>query len=134
MDLTGTIAAGGGVIGNVWAASMTNARILSGVNLGADGLIGGSVANADIYNAGSIGAVHIGGAITSSFIGAGADPADGNFGNGNDKAAGTGASVIHLLAAKSADDASRFEATDFGQVRLGQAVEVTTDPRFQLLT
>ena len=86
-EVTGTIASGGGVIGNILAASMTNVRVLSGANLGDDGLVGGTGASADGFHAGSIGLLKVTGDIASSFVGAGVDPVDATFGNSNDKAA-----------------------------------------------
>ena len=130
-DVSGVIAAGGGIIGGITCSSLSNGKILSGVNLGNDGVLGGGD---DSYVAGSIGALRVGGAITSSFVGAGVNPVDGTFGNGDDKSAGSTPSVIHLLVAPSADSASRFEATSFGPVRLGSLIDVQNDPRFRLLS
>jgi hypothetical protein len=137
-DVTGTIASGSGVIGKIFAASLNNARILSGANLGDDGLIGGIGASQDTFAAGSIGSLRVAGDITSSFVGAGVDPVDATFGNSNDKLAaagsGTGVSTIHLLVARDADDASRFEAASFGQITLGKKVDPQTDARFRQLS
>ena len=132
--VSGTIASGSGVIGSVFASTLASARILSGANLGADGMIGGTGANADSYGAGAIGSIRVAGAITSSFIGAGVNPVDQTFGNADDKVIGGSSSAIHLLIARSADSASRFEAGAFGQMRIPLAVDVTRDQRFRLLT
>ncbi len=97
-DVTGTIASGGGVIGNLTVNSMTNARILSGANLGDDGLVGGTGASQDTFGPGSIGFLRVTGAIASSFVGAGVDPVDTTFGNSNDKAATGGTSATSLTS------------------------------------
>ena len=70
------------------------------------------------------------GAITNSVVGAGVNPVDGIFGNGNDQIEGGTSSIIKRLAAASADSASRFEAGAFGTVRLPAKVNPATDPRF----
>jgi len=138
-DVTGTIASGSGVIGNMTALSMTNGRVLSGANLGDDGLVGGTGASQDAFHPGSIGFLHVVGAIASSFVGAGVDPVDTTFGNSNDKAATatggkTATSLITRLIAKSADNASRFEAAAFGTVVIGGSVDPTKDARFRTLS
>ena len=107
---------------------MTNATVLAGANLGSDGLLGGTGAAADTFGAGTIGTLHVSGAInSSSFIGAGVNPTDGTFGNGNDTSAGTG--LIKTIFAKSADSTTRFESSAFGIARLPAKVVVTTDPQ-----
>jgi hypothetical protein len=130
-DLTSTIASGSGVIGAIFAASMENAMILSGANFGDDGHLGG--VDPDTFGPGSIGSIRVTGAIASSFIGAGVDPVDSVFGNGDDKAAGTGASTIRFIVAGSADNDTHFEATTFSRVVIGQTVDPTSDPRFGIL-
>jgi len=132
-NVSGTIASGSGVIGTLAAASLTNARVLSGANLGADGAVGGSGANADTYGAGSIGSIKVKGRIITSFIGAGANPVDQTFGNTNDTVVGGPASLIRSISAKSADQASRFEAGAFGVVKLPKLVKVLQDSRFRVL-
>jgi len=130
--LSGTIASARGIIGSVFAASLDNAHILSGANLGADGQLGGTGANADTFAPGAIGSIQVAGDITSSFIGAGVDPVDRTFGNSNDKSAGS-PSAIHSVAARSADNASRFEASSFGRIHLGAPIDLTSDARFRVL-
>jgi uncharacterized delta-60 repeat protein len=132
--IAGTIASGGGAIASVTGASMDSARILAGANLGADGAVGGSGADADTYGPGAIGSVKIAGAITSSFIGAGVNPVDQTFGNANDTLAGSGASdLIKVISARSADQATRFEAGALGKALLPKLVNATQDPRFRVL-
>jgi hypothetical protein len=132
-NVSGTIASGSGVIGNIQAASLANARILSGANLGTDGAIGGTGTDADSFGAGSIRSIRVKGTITSSFIGAGVNPVDSTFGNDNDRLAGPG-STIGSIAAKGADSASRFEAGAFGKPRLPKLVDAVTDSRFRILS
>ena len=72
------------------------------------------------------------GAITNSVVGAGVDPVDGVFGNGNDTIIGGATSRINTLRAATADSASRFEAGAFGTVRLPQLIDPATDSRFFL--
>ncbi|HEY8749596.1 MAG TPA: hypothetical protein VIM11_16555, partial [Tepidisphaeraceae bacterium] len=135
-DVNGTIASGSGVIGRLFVASLNNARILSGANLGDDGLIGGTGAGQDAFHPGSIGSLRVSNTITSSFVGAGVDPVDSTFGNSDDKAATASPStpsVIKVLSATAADAASRFEAGAFGQVIIGKKTDPQTDSRFRLL-
>lgn len=134
--VSGTIASARGIIGAIFATSLTNAHILSGANLGADGALGGSGGNADTFGPGTIGAILVAGDITSSFIGAGVDPVDHTFGNSNDKAAAGATatnSAIHLLSAHAADGATRFEAAAFDRIHLGKPVIVAADSRFRVL-
>jgi uncharacterized delta-60 repeat protein len=135
-NVAGTIASGSGVIGSISAASLDNARILSGANLGADGLVSGSGsgANDDTYGAGAIGSLKVKGAIASSFVGAGVNPVDQTFGNTGDQLVGGTASSIGSITAKSADDASRFEAGSIKKAKLSKTIDVTADSRFKILT
>ena len=131
-DLTGTIASGSGVIGSIFAASMEKAMILSGANFGDDGHLGG--VDPDTFGPGSIGSIRVSGNITASFIGAGVDPVDSVFGNSDDKAAGTGPSVIRSVVAASADSSTHFEATAFSRVKIGQTIDPASDSRFRILS
>ena len=63
---------------------ITDAVILSGADLGDDGRLGGTGDNADIFDSGTIDNLKVQGNITSSIIGAGLNPIDDNFNNGND--------------------------------------------------
>jgi hypothetical protein len=69
-------------------------RILAGAYLGDDGLLGGSGANADTFGAGTIGSIDAAHNIAGVVIGAGLDPTDGMFRNGNDAIVGGTASGI----------------------------------------
>jgi len=128
--LTGNIVSAS-EIASLSATGMTSAKVLAGVNLGADGLLGGIGSSADAFGAGTIDSLTVTGEIVSSFIGAGVNPVDGIFGNGNDISAGTG--LIKTISAKSADDTTRFETSAFGVAKLPKKVMVATDPRFIVL-
>lgn len=129
-SVTGQIVAATG-IGSLYAASLDKATILAGANLGSDGLLGGTGSAMDTYGAGDIDLLHVAGAISASFIGAGVNPVDGIFGNGNDTSAG--ASLIKSIFAASADSTTRFESSAFGIARLPKKLVITTDPRFIVL-
>lgn len=119
------------LIENLTASSMNGATILAGANLGSDGLLGGTGSAQDSFAGGTIDTIDVTGAISSSFIGAGVDPFNGTFGSGNDTSAGLG--LIKSIHARSADSATRFEASAFGVVDLPRKVIITTDPRFIVL-
>jgi uncharacterized delta-60 repeat protein len=130
-DVTGSIVAASQIV-NLAAVNLTGATILAGANLGSDGLLGGTGAAADAFGAGIISMLRVTGAISSSsFIGAGVNPTDGLFGNGNDTSAGAG--LIKNIFARSADSTTHFEAASFGIARLPAKVVVTTDARFIVL-
>ncbi|HLZ10332.1 MAG TPA: hypothetical protein VKT80_17215, partial [Chloroflexota bacterium] len=69
---TGTLAAATS-IASVSAASMTNAKLLAGANLGANGILGGGD---DTFGAGSINTFSVTGAMSGSIVAAGVDPVD----------------------------------------------------------
>lgn len=127
--VTGTIAVNGAIT-SILADSLTNAKILSGANLGADALLGGTNANADAFGVGVIGKVKVRGAIAMSIIGAGLNPVDGVIGNSDD--AVTPGSSIRSISAKSADETSRFYASTFGAVKLPKKIkDLPADDRFR---
>ena len=78
------------MIANLTASSMTDATVLAGANLGSDGRLGGTGSAADSFAAGTIDALDVTGAISSSFIARGVAPFNGTFGSGNDTSAGVG--------------------------------------------
>ena len=128
--VTGVIAAAANIT-SLSATGIAGATILAGANLGDDGRLGGAGAGADTFAAGVIGTLHTAGAIDSSFIGAGVNPVDGVFGNGNDTSAG--ASLIKSIFAKGGATQSVFEASAFGKALLPKKVDPATDPRFKTL-
>ena len=129
--VAGTIAVNGGII-SLQADSLSNAKILSGANLGDDAQLGGAAgtSSADLFGVGVIGAVKVRGAITQSIVGAGLNPVDGVFGNADDSV--TAGSTIRTLSAKSADESSRFYASSFGAVKLPRRIrDLPADGRFK---
>lgn len=125
----GTLAATGN-LGNITLAALSAGRILSGANPGGDGVFAGASDADDTFGAGSIRSVRVRGAITGSVVGAGVNPVDGVFGDGNDQIVGGTVSSIGSIAAGSADANTRFEAGAFGKARLPSPVTPASDPRF----
>ncbi len=131
-NVTGMIVTPGS-ISSVNATGLSGAKILSGTNLGSDGSLGGTDAAADTHGQGSIGAIKVKGAITSSLIGSGLDPVDGTYSNGDDRVIGGVASTIKSISAQSADEFSKFVAGFIKSAKLPKKVTLATDPRFQIL-
>ena len=131
--LPATVAAAG-PIRSLAAFSLENARVLSGANFGANALLGGGD---DTFGEGRIQSLKITGPITASFIGAGVNPQNLIYGDPGDTIVGGAASRIDRMNVKGAVDAATvFAAGSFGNIRrLGrERVDVTTDPRFRILT
>ena len=123
-----------GPVRSISLAAMGNARILSGVQVGNDGFVGGGD---DTYGAGRIQSLKVAGSISTSFIGAGVNPQNGVFGDAGDTVTGGTASSIDRVTAKGGvDGATIFEAGAFGRIRkLGRdRINVPTDPRFRVLS
>ena len=96
------------------AASIDGATILAGANLGSDGELGGVGSAQDTFRAGQILALTVKTSITASFIGAGVNPFDGIFGDGDDTLAGAGNSSINsIIARRGLDAVTKFEAASF---------------------
>jgi len=109
--ILGTAIQGVTVQGIAILGDLSNSTILIGANLGQDGELGGSAANADNFGAGTLGDFFVGGSMTASVVRVGQDPVDGIFDNGNDAIqGGTGSSIrsITIRGTLSAD--SRFIA------------------------
>lgn len=112
-SLTGVLASSGDIT-RLTLGVMNNAKVLSGVNLGADGLLGGGD---DTYSAGSIGNMSVAGPLINSDIIVGVSPGvDGVFGTADDSLAGGGL-ISRLLLSDGADPNSHIEAGGFGSVR-----------------
>lgn len=129
-NISGGTFAASGAIGTMNVASLTNSKLLSGASPGADNVFSGAGDTDDSFAAGSIRRLVVFGAIANSVIGAGVNPVDGVFGNGNDTIIGGAASRISSLRAASADSTSHFEAGAFGTVRIPELVDPSTDARF----
>lgn len=129
-NISGGTFVASGSIGTMNVASLTNSNLLSGATPGADNVFSGSGDMDDSFAAGSIRSLVVFGTITNSTVGAGVNPVDGVFGNGNDTVIGGAASRIGTIRAASVDSASHFEAGVFGKVRIPELVDPTTDSRF----
>ena len=123
-NVTGTIAATGS-IASVTAASLTDAFILAGANLGSSGELG---TGDNTFAAGNLNTLKVTGAITGSTIAAGIAPTNGDFAT---PAANYGG-AIKTITAKSADSTTRFIASSIKSARLPKPVKLATDPRFVL--
>ena len=127
--VTGTIAAGG-AIGVIQADSLSQAKVLAGANLGDDAKLGGADANGDTFTASAIRSLKVRGAIAQSIVAAGLNPIDGVFGNDDDVV--IPGSAIGTLSALSADETSRFYASQFGAVKLPKKIkDLAADGRFK---
>ena len=131
-NVTGSICSAGS-IQSISVASLTNARLLAGANLGANAEFGGTGASADSFGGAFIGTLRVAGQIVGSTIGAGLDPVDATFLDEDDRVIGGATSFIKAIRAKQADEATRFLAGSFGKVSLGAKVTPATDGRFRVL-
>lgn len=112
------------------------AKILAGAYLGADGRLGGTGSDADVFRTGNIGPVNVTRNTANMVIAAGLDPIDGVFGNGNDRLlGGTASRITSIDVGNIAGRTSRFLANRYGPVTIGGvSIDPATDPRFQLAT
>jgi hypothetical protein len=131
-NFTGMLASASEIGTLLVKGTLSGSTILAGANLGTDGLLGGVGSAADSFAAGTIGTLHVLGEITTSFIGAGVDPVDGIFGNGNDVSAGPSL-LKSIIAARGSDADTLFEASAFGVAKLPKAANTSTDSRFIVL-
>ena len=115
--------------------NLGQARFFAGANFGADGVLGGSGANADTFATGSILGLTVGGTASDVVIAAGLDPEDGILFNGNDTLTGA-TSTIKALSIKGAVTNSYFLGNVLPKsVTLGGLKAVpapASDPRFQI--
>ena len=130
-SINGGTFASGGNSGTLTFGSLTNAKVLAGSSPGADLTFGTSD---DTFAPGNISSRIVTGAITTSFVGAGVNPVDGVFGNGNDKNAQTTASTLASVRAGSVDASTIFEAGVFGKALIPSTVDPATDSHFVTLT
>lgn len=112
--------------------NLRSATILAGADLGADARLGGTGANADSFALGNISNINVGGKVLASTIGAGLDPVDGIFGNGNDRI--IAGKITNITIARTASLNSRFLAKRYtGTAKInGASVDTVTDVRFRL--
>jgi hypothetical protein len=112
---------------------LTDAHFLAGAHLGNDGVLGGSGGDADTFAGGTIGSFTVRGQTINSVIGAGLDPTDGVFKNGNDVVIGGQASSIKSLNLGGAVSDSSFLAAGKFPTRVviqGVVVDPAVDSRF----
>jgi len=128
----GTIAGAGG-ISSLSVLSASDAYILAGANLGADGELGGSGTDADTFSAGSIRTFKVAGGLSNSVIAAGVNPVDGVYLDGDDTLIGGAASFIRSVTVHSIDASTRFVAGAFGTANIPKKVKPTSDPHFEIL-
>src|SRR5262245_14482705 len=109
---------------------LEDSEILIGADLGADGQLGGSGADADTYSEGDLGDLRITGSMISSIVRVGQDPVDGIFDNGDDVLLDGSIDSIRIYGEMSDD--SFFVADDLPlYARIdGEKVYTATDPRF----
>ncbi|MEA3209504.1 MAG: hypothetical protein QOE70_2561 [Chthoniobacter sp.] len=113
------------------AGDVINSKIIAGANFGADHALGGTGADADSFDQGTLGSITIGGPMKDSFIGAGYTPFDSLFGNTNDGVHGEKKSKIGKITVASIDAASRFGAGKFSGGTIGGVkINVLTDAHF----
>jgi uncharacterized delta-60 repeat protein len=129
----GTIASAGG-ISSLSVLSASDAQILAGANLGADGELGGSGSDADTFFAGSIRTFKVTGSLTNSVIAAGVNPVDGTYLDGDDQLIGGASSVIRSVTVHSIDASTRFVAGAFRTANIPKKVKKpASDPHFEIL-
>jgi len=96
-DAAGTLAAASFGMVTI-TGELNRATLLAGANLGADATLGGIGVDADTFGPGSIDRIAIGQRVRTSTIGAGLDPVNGLFNDGDDVVLGGAASFIGSLA------------------------------------
>ncbi len=112
---------------------VVNSLILAGARLGADGIIGGSGADADTFASGKINKFSVTGLVRSSVVGAGLDPQATLLNNIRDNVVGGTASAIPAMSiGGTASEDSYFAAGAFpASVKIaGINVNPRTDARF----
>lgn len=112
---------------------MIGARVLAGANLGSDARLGGADGAADTFAAGNITTINIGRKATNVIIGAGLNPVDGVFKNGNDQLVGNGR-INRITVVGVAGNGNRFLAPRYtgAMVLSGSTVDPASDVRFML--
>jgi hypothetical protein len=93
------------------AKNVGQSLILAGASLGADRAFGGIGANADTFDAGTIGAVNIGGNVIAGVIAAGLSSTNATLKDVDDTILGGIASNIRSLSIKGTADPASYFAT-----------------------
>lgn len=108
------------------------AKVLAGADLGADARLGGTDGNADTFANGTVTAVNVARKAINVIIGAGLDPVDGTFKNGNDVY--RGGKITRITIAGAVGNGNRFLAPRYvGEMKLhGVTVNPAADIRFQI--
>ena len=130
-DFAGTVSATEAITAVAISGNMTNARVLAGTNLGADGELGGGD---DVYTGAMLTRITVGVAVTNSLVAAGYDPTVDDGIDGNETLLPGG--VIRAIVARGGADAqSKFLAETLpARVKLGTETVITLeDERFQLV-
>lgn len=112
-------------------------RIYSGADLGDDARFGGTGANADTFNAGSITSISIARNTANAIIGAGFDPIDAVPRNGNDRIlGGTTSRIGAITVGNIAGQQARFLAGAYdGPITFGGVnIDWRSSSRFELST
>ncbi|MGH7304936.1 MAG: Calx-beta domain-containing protein, partial [Candidatus Rokuibacteriota bacterium] len=90
---------------------LEDATFLIGADLGDDGRLGGSGADADEFGPGHVRLFRVEGDVDDTTVRVGIDPVDGRFDNGNDRVLGGTTSAIHSVRiGDSLDHGSLFQA------------------------
>lgn len=120
-------------ITTIMIGGLRSAHILAGAYLGNDARLGGTGADADSYGGGTIGTLKVFGTVVNSIVGAGLDPVDGVFKNGNDVL--RSGQINSVVVNRTASASSRFLARRYpgaGPFRINNAaVNTSTDMRFK---
>lgn len=119
------------------ARDISGATILAGAFLGTDARLGGTAAAADTFGAGFITTITVVRNIANSTIGAGLDPVDGIFRNGNDRILGGHTSRIGTISVGNTVGAGVriLSARYVNPISIGgSTVDWRSDQRFSLST
>jgi hypothetical protein len=111
--------------------NVSHALLLIGADLGADGEIGGSGANADTFGPGEFNGMEVGGSVTATRIRIGVDPVDGVLDDGTNTLLGGSFNNVFVIG-QSLDTASSFVAGAFpiAVVVNGQLINTATNSDF----
>jgi hypothetical protein len=113
--------------------NLSHALLLIGADLGADGKLGGTGANADHFGPGDLDQLSVGGSVIASRIRVGVDPVDGVLDDGtNTLIGGTASDIEQFSVEHSIDSASSIVAGAFPhQVSIGdQRINPLADGHF----